>query len=187
MKKVLIIMFLAVAGLLGRTFAQTPAVIWSEKSGWHKIGEKVVDLKMERDELLVMGADKFSALKFKVTGAPIEILEAKVHYESDEGMFDRDNKDPGKDDQINRDKGLYDKNNKDVGQARDVQNIAVNSPLQAGTETRVFELTQGQKEIEKISFRYKTLPNATDTKARIEIWGFKTAVKEQLEETKPEM
>jgi hypothetical protein len=63
----------------------------------------------------------------------------------------------------------------------------VNTPLQAGTETRVFELNNSQREIHKISFRYKTLPNVAEKKAKIEIWGFKTAVKEKLEKEKPEM
>lgn len=166
MKKVMIMMVLAIAGWLGRTAAQTPAVVWSDKSGWHKIGEKVVDLKMERDEILVMGADKFSALKFKVTDAPIEILEAEVTFESEDNIIGRDKK----------------------ALAQNKQTIPVNTPLQAGTETRIFELTGGgQYEIDKISFRYKTLPNAKDKKARIEIWGFKSVVKEKTDETKPEM
>lgn len=171
MKKMMIMMALAVAGWLGKAAAQTPAVVWSEKSGWHKIGEKVVDLKMESDEILVMGADKFSALKFKVTDAPIEILDAKVIFESEEDLFGRDKEERD----IDKEKGL-------------TQSISVNTPLQAGTETRVFELKGGeQNEIKKISFRYKTLPNTRDQKARIEIWGFKSAVKEKTDETKPEM
>lgn len=150
MKKVLIMMVLAVAGWLGKTSAQTPAVVWSEKSGWHKIGEKMVDLKMEKDEILVMGADKFASLKFKVVDASIEILSAEVIFE-----------------------------------AGDKQSIPVNTPLTAGTETRIYELTGGDREIKKISFRYKTLPNVKDKRARVEIWGFKSA--EKPKETKPEL
>lgn len=199
MKKLMIIMVLAVAGWLGKTSAQTPAVIWSDKAGWHKIGEKIVDLKMEEDEVLVLGADKFSALKFKVTDASIEILSAEVVFEDDEDFFgikkdaakekeamDMDKKGIYKDrDAMKKDKeGLY----KDTYQG-DVQNrqmIPINTPLTAGTETRVFELSGGSHELKSIKFRYKTLPNVKEERATIEIWGFKTAVKES-EEEKPEM
>jgi hypothetical protein len=81
MKRVVSVVLVALMGVASAIFAQTPSVIWSEKSGWHRIGEKTVDLKMDHDEVLVLGADKFAALKFKVTGAPIEILEAQVYYE----------------------------------------------------------------------------------------------------------
>lgn len=150
MKKAMVCMALALAGWLGWASAQTPAVVWSEKSGWHKLGEKMVDLKMETDEIFVIGADKFASLKFKVTDASVEIISAEVYFE-----------------------------------AGDKQSIPISSQLQAGTETRIFELTGGEREIKKISFRYKTLPNVKDNRARIEVWGYKPVEKDK--ETKPEM
>ena len=152
MKKLWIVIVLVLAGWLGRTAAQIPTVIWSDKTGWYKIGEKIVDMKVEKEEILVMGADKFSALKFKVKEAPVEILNMEAVFE-----------------------------------AGDKQKFEVNSPLQAGTETRIFELAGGSRELKKISFSYKTLPNELYTKAHIEIWGYKMAEKERIKQAIPEM
>lgn len=62
--------------------AQQPAVVISDKTGWHKIGETKVDFTKDRDEVLVIGADKFASMKFKVTDAPIDITDVEVFYES---------------------------------------------------------------------------------------------------------
>ena len=82
MTKLLSLMLLAIAGSFGIASAQTPAVVVSDAAGWHKIGEKTVDFKMERDEIAVMGADRFSTLKFKVTEAAIELVSLEITYES---------------------------------------------------------------------------------------------------------
>jgi hypothetical protein len=60
----------------------SPAVMLSDKSGWHKIGERNVDFVKDRDEILVLVADRFAALKFKVTEASINLLDLEVYYES---------------------------------------------------------------------------------------------------------
>lgn len=87
MKKLLIVLFVPV--LLNTAYAQKPAitdkkpaVVLSDKAGWHKIGETVANFKSDRDELIVMGADKFKAIKIKVTDAPIHISNLEVYYES---------------------------------------------------------------------------------------------------------
>ena len=82
MMKTMIMMFLAVAGSIGIASAQTPAVMVSDAAGWHKIAERTVDFKMEKDEIAVMGSDKFSTLKFKVTEAAINLVSLEITYES---------------------------------------------------------------------------------------------------------
>lgn len=82
MKKVLLMMCIAVAGCCGTIAAQQPAVVVSDKTGWHKIGETTVDFTKDRDEVAVLIADRFAALKFKVTDAPIELIDLDVYYES---------------------------------------------------------------------------------------------------------
>jgi hypothetical protein len=82
MKKVLAIILLAVAGCYGTLSAQKPAVVVSDKTGWHKIGETTVDFTKDRDEVSVLMADRFASLKFKVTDAPIDLIDAEVFYES---------------------------------------------------------------------------------------------------------
>lgn len=82
MKKVLAIILLAVAGINETMSAQKPAVVMSDKTGWHKIGETTVDFTKDRDEVAVLMADRFASLKFKVTDAPIDLIDAEVFYES---------------------------------------------------------------------------------------------------------
>ena len=66
--KTMIMMLLAFAGSIGIASAQTPAVMVSDAAGWHKIAERTVDFKMDKDEIAVMGSDRFSTIKFKAPG-----------------------------------------------------------------------------------------------------------------------
>ena len=70
--------FFLLAGILN---AQKPAVVASDKTGWHKISETVVSFEKETDEVDVMLSDKFAALRFKVTDAPIELRDADIVFE----------------------------------------------------------------------------------------------------------
>lgn len=54
----------------------------SDAEGWHKIGEKTVDFKTERDEISVIGYDRFSTIKFKVTETAIDRVSLEIAYES---------------------------------------------------------------------------------------------------------
>jgi hypothetical protein len=53
----------------------------------------------------------------------------------------------------------------------EMEDIPVKSTLQAGEETRVIDIKQ--KDIKKVSFTYKTLPNSGKDKADVELWGLK--------------
>ncbi len=86
MKKIAFLLFLAIAGINTNVKAQSPKVVVSDKTGWHKIGETTVDFTKERDEISVLGADKFAALIFKVDDAPIHIMDIEVFYESGESQ-----------------------------------------------------------------------------------------------------
>jgi len=80
--KLLSLLLFAIAGSFTIASAQSPAIVLSDAAGWHKIGEKTVDFKMERDEISVIGADRFSMIKFKVTEAAIELVSLEIAYES---------------------------------------------------------------------------------------------------------
>lgn len=82
MKKTLIVMLLAIAGSFGIASAQTPAVMISDAAGWHKIGERTVAFKTDRDEIAVIGSDRFSTIKFKVAEAAIDLISIEIAYES---------------------------------------------------------------------------------------------------------
>lgn len=60
--------------------AQQPGVVLSDKSGWHKIGETTVNFKTENDEILVIGANRFSAIKIKVTDAPVNFKSFDIYF-----------------------------------------------------------------------------------------------------------
>jgi hypothetical protein len=81
MKK-LILFSLLVAGSYGKMFSQQPGVVISDKAGWHKIGETTVDFKTEREEIMVMGADKFSSIKIKVDKEPIRLESFDIYFEN---------------------------------------------------------------------------------------------------------
>jgi hypothetical protein len=81
--KPVIIIALTLALCYGKLSAQ-PGVVLSDASGWHKIGETTVDFKKEKEEIKVMGANRFASLKFKVTDAPVDIQDMEVYYDSAE-------------------------------------------------------------------------------------------------------
>ena len=82
MKRKIVIMLLVLAGSFGLVTAQQTAVMVSNTPGWHKIGETTVDFKKDRDEVKVIGADRFTALKFMVTDAAIDLQDLEVWFEN---------------------------------------------------------------------------------------------------------
>ncbi|CAN5546642.1 hypothetical protein BH11BAC1_BH11BAC1_05780 [soil metagenome] len=62
--------------------AQQPAIMVSPAAGWHKIASTTADFKKERDEISVLGADQFSAIKFKVTDAPLDLQDLEIWFEN---------------------------------------------------------------------------------------------------------
>lgn len=64
--------------------AQKQAIVVSDKPGWHKIAETTADFEKESDEVDVLLADKFAALQFKVTDAPLELLDIDVYFKDGE-------------------------------------------------------------------------------------------------------
>ena len=55
----------------------------------------------------------------------------------------------------------------------DPENISVKNELKSGSETRVIDLKGGTRELKKVVFTYKTLPNAKNDKAHVELYGLK--------------
>ncbi len=80
MKKLVIMML--VTAFATSVFAQKPAVVVSDKAGWHKIGEVTASFKVDKDAIVVIGNDHFKAIKLKVTDAPIHMYDLEVYYES---------------------------------------------------------------------------------------------------------
>lgn len=84
MKKAAVIIAVLVLAIVNFTFAQEPAIITSDKPGWHKIGEVKASFKTESESISVFGKDQFKSIKLKVTDAPINIDKVIIMYESGE-------------------------------------------------------------------------------------------------------
>ena len=61
--------------------AQKVDVLLNDKAGWHKIGQAKVNFKSEKDEFLIMGADKFKSIRVKIKDAPIQIQDMQIFYD----------------------------------------------------------------------------------------------------------
>jgi len=116
-----------------------PKVAVSDKTGWHKIGETTVSFAKDRDEVMVLGADRYVKLKFKATDAGIMINDITISYED----------------------GTK-------------QDVPVSATMAMGVESRVIDVPGAEKDIARISFVYKTVPNQAKDKAHLEIWGYKS-------------
>ncbi len=80
MKKIAVFVVLAMAIAYGSARAQS--VVVSDKAGWHKIGSRTIDFKNDKDEISVLGSDKFSSIKFKINDAPVNLQNVEVFYET---------------------------------------------------------------------------------------------------------
>lgn len=138
MKKAIMAILLLGAGVYSTLQAQKVEVMTSKKEGWHKIGTTTVSFKKEIDQVFVMGHNKFTQLKFKVTDTPIELVSVELHFS----------------------KGAP-------------QKITVNNTINANGESQLIKFDSGERSLDKITFVYKTLPNRKDTRAHVEIWGYK--------------
>jgi hypothetical protein len=78
--KILLVVLLAAANHT-KTIAQQPAVVLSDKEGWHKIGETTVNFKTETDEIMVIGANRFESVKIKVTDAPVYLQSFDIYFD----------------------------------------------------------------------------------------------------------
>ena len=78
MKK-LALMLLLVANS-ATLLAQVPKVVVNDKDGWHKIGETMVSFDKDSDKIMIVGANRFSAIKIKVTEAPISLVSYDINY-----------------------------------------------------------------------------------------------------------
>jgi len=81
MKKIIFIIVLIASYEISS--AQKPAVMASTKPGWHKIATQHVSLKTEKDEVLVLGNDRFRQIKLKAKDAGVDLMSFDVYFEGD--------------------------------------------------------------------------------------------------------
>jgi hypothetical protein len=138
MKNVIALVLIILAGGYGITSAQNDKAAISGKTSWHKIGETTISFMAEKYEIVLLEADKFGYIKFKVMDAPIVLMDLEVYFESGKKQY-----------------------------------IDVNSLIKDPGESWVIKLNCGERNITKVVFVYKTLPNHKDEKALVQLWGFK--------------
>lgn len=82
MKKLMMAALLLIGGSLTHLNAQKAVVVSNDETGWQKIGETKVDFSKERDDVVILGADKFAKIKLRVTDAPVEFFEVEIFFEN---------------------------------------------------------------------------------------------------------
>src|SRR5688572_10804932 len=83
MKNWIILFFLAAASLQALpSMSQVPKIVTSDKAGWHKLGETTVSFESEKDEIYIMGKDRFKSLRILVKYQPVYIASLVVHYDN---------------------------------------------------------------------------------------------------------
>jgi hypothetical protein len=80
MKTTILILAMFVGSLYSAN-SQPVTTVLSDRTDWHKIGETTVNFNTDRDEISVIGADKFAAIKFKVVDVPIHLLSMEAHFD----------------------------------------------------------------------------------------------------------
>ncbi len=83
MKKSFLIALLFIAASYTASQAQTPAVMLSDKPGWHKIATRHANLRMDRDEIPVLFYDHFKAVKLRANDATVNLTSFQVFFEND--------------------------------------------------------------------------------------------------------
>ena len=53
------------------------------------------------------------------------------------------------------------------------ENLSINSPLRANSETKVVHLGSDDKKLDKITFNFRKDEMAKEDKAKVELWGLK--------------
>ncbi len=66
MKNVIAFVLIIIAGTYGIGSAQNDKAASSEKTSWHKIGETTISFMAEKYEIVLLEADKFGYIKFKL-------------------------------------------------------------------------------------------------------------------------
>lgn len=143
MKKSYLILLLFVIIFCNALKAQQPVAIFSSKPGWYKIANKTVDFKADKDQITILGADKFKAIQLKVT-------DARIRFEDFDVVYDL----PGISEEFKED-------------------ISVRKDFKPGEKTRIVYLKYPCLKINKVVFMYNTVANWKYEKAHIEIYGLK--------------
>jgi hypothetical protein len=77
--KNLILIFLLTTAV---SCSKKTTLVVSDREGWQKIEESIVNFETEKEEINLVGSNSFAKLKLVVFDAPIELNDMKVYYEN---------------------------------------------------------------------------------------------------------
>lgn len=86
MKKLTLIVMLALASGIMNANAQTPQFLLSDKWEWYKIADKVVGENKNRDEIIVSGIERYTAIKVVVKESEINMYDLEVSFAGGNGQ-----------------------------------------------------------------------------------------------------
>ena len=87
MKKITLIILVALAANFARVSAQTPKVLLSDKWEWYKIADKTVGENRNRDEIAVQGMERYTAIKVIVKESEINMYDLELSYAGGNGQI----------------------------------------------------------------------------------------------------
>ena len=162
MKKKILVSVVLIFGYI-ISLAQTPAVVTSEKAGWHKIAERHVGFKSDRDEVVILGNDHFKQIKLKVKDMPINLASYEVVYEDNSSKKVEDGR------LINAGEETTPL---DVNNAVSIKKIILIYNTVGATKITVDKKTEVNKKGEKEVEREREKETEKE-RAEVEIWGLK--------------
>ena len=68
--------------LIAAACSKKTSLVVGDREGWHKIQESIVDFKSEREEITLVGSNRFAKLRLVVFEASVELQDMEVYYES---------------------------------------------------------------------------------------------------------
>ena len=78
MKQILMALLLLVI----TSCSKKTTLVVSDKDGWHKIEESIVNFDMEREEITLVGSNSFAKLRLVLFDASIELHDMEIYYEN---------------------------------------------------------------------------------------------------------
>lgn len=103
-----------------------------------------------------------------------KIGDARVDFKTDKDKFIIIGKDRYKSLQVRvKDAAVHMESMQVSYEGGGTEDISLKSTFKPGGESRSIELKNGSAEIKNVTFVYHTVPNSTNSKAEIELWGLK--------------
>src|SRR5215203_1150570 len=75
-------MIIAMILLLVSGCSKKTTLVVSDRDGWQKIEESIVDFEKEKEEITLVGSNSFAKLRLVVFDAAIELHGMEIYYES---------------------------------------------------------------------------------------------------------